>query len=178
MRTINSQELFRKNMTKKLDEQMKIINNSKFIIKESICINLEKGIYNFVLEDASKKKIVKKWDNPSFVNLYLTKFRSIYFNLNIQLLEKINNKDIKPHEIAFMTHQELQPEKWKILIESKKIKDENRYSPNIEATTDAYTCRNCKSNKCWHYQLQTRSADEPMTTYVTCLNCSHKWKTV
>lgn len=178
MRTINSQELFRKNMTKKLDEQMKIINNSKFIIKESICINLEKGIYNFALEDANKKKIVKKWDNPSFVNLYLTKFRSIYFNLNIQLLEKINNKDIKPHEIAFMTHQELQPEKWKILIESKKIKDENRYSPNIEATTDAYTCRNCKSNKCWHYQLQTRSADEPMTTYVTCLNCSHKWKTV
>ena len=32
MRTINSQEHFRKNMTKKLDEQMKNINNSKFII--------------------------------------------------------------------------------------------------------------------------------------------------
>lgn len=178
MRTINSPENFRINMAKKLSEKLENINNSKSKIKESIYINLEKGIYNITLEDANKKKIVKKWDNPTFVNLYLTKYKSIYFNLTSELIEKIVNKEIQPHEIAFMNHQELRPEKWEKLLESKKIKDENRYTPKIEATTDAYTCRKCKSNKCWHYQLQTRSADEPMTTYVTCLDCSHKWKTV
>ena len=39
-----------------------------------------------------------------------------------------------------------------------------------------FTCFKCKSNKCTFYQLQTRSADEPMTTFVTCLNCGNRWK--
>ena len=31
-------------------------------------------------------------------------------------------------------------------------------------------------SKCTYYQLQTRSADEPMTTFVTCINCGNRWK--
>ena len=58
MRTINSPENFRINMAKKLCEKLENINNSKSTIKESIYINLEKGIYNITLEDANKKKIV------------------------------------------------------------------------------------------------------------------------
>ena len=34
----------------------------------------------------------------------------------------------------------------------------------------------CKGNKCRYYQMQTRSADEPMTTFVTCLSCANRWK--
>ena len=75
-----------------------------------------------------------------------------------------------------MTHQELKPAKWAKLIEAKKMKDENRYTPKIEASTDNFTCYKCKSKKCTFYQLQTRSADEPMTTFVTCLDCSNRWK--
>ena len=56
MRTINSPESFRINMAKKLCEKLENINNSKSKIKESIYINLEKGIYNITLEDANKKK--------------------------------------------------------------------------------------------------------------------------
>ena len=33
-----------------------------------------------------------------------------------------------------------------------------------------------RKKKCTYYQLQTRSADEPMTTFITCLNCNNKWK--
>jgi transcription elongation factor S-II len=174
MRVVNNPELFRKNLTDKLHEKIEDVVKKK--IKPNISLNLEKGIYNCSLDIATQKKIVKKWDNKLFVNLYLTKYRSILNNITLSLFNKVLNKEIKPHIIAMMTHQELQPERWQKLLELKKIKDENRYTPKIEATTDAYTCRNCKSNKCWHYQLQTRSADEPMTTYVTCLNCSNKWK--
>jgi len=174
MRTINNPELFRKNITSKLHLKLEEIGNIKF--KNSISENLEKGIYNKSLEKATKLKLIKKWDNYNFVNLYLSIFKSIYFNITNQLIQKIINKEIKPHEMASMTHQELQPEKWKKLLEIKKIKDENRYTPKIEATTDAYICRKCKSDRCWHYQLQTRSADEPMTTFVTCLECSNRWK--
>ena len=40
-----------------------------------------------------------------------------------------------------------------------------------------FTCRKCGQNKTTHYALQTRSADEPMTVFVTCLTCSNRWKT-
>lgn len=30
--------------------------------------------------------------------------------------------------------------------------------------------------KTTYYQMQTRSADEPMTTFVTCVNCGNRWK--
>ena len=45
-----------------------------------------------------------------------------------------------------------------------------------EASTDAFKCGKCKQRKCTYYQLQTRSADEPMTTFVTCVNCDNRWK--
>jgi transcription elongation factor S-II len=75
-----------------------------------------------------------------------------------------------------MTHIEMCPEIWEDLIEKKKKRDENKFNGNITATTDNFTCYKCKSQKCSYYQLQTRSADEPMTTYVDCLNCGNRWK--
>ena len=54
---------------------------------------------------------------------------------------------------------------------------ENKFETNIEASTDTFTCRKCKSKKCTYMQIQTRSADEPMTLYVTCIECGNRWKT-
>ena len=34
----------------------------------------------------------------------------------------------------------------------------------------------CKTMKTTYYEMQTRSADEPMTTFVSCLNCENRWK--
>ena len=51
-----------------------------------------------------------------------------------------------------------------------------KYEPKLEASTDDFKCWKCKSKKCTYYQLQTRSADEPMTTFVTCINCGKRWK--
>lgn len=45
-----------------------------------------------------------------------------------------------------------------------------------KATTDQFQCGKCKQRKCQYYQMQTRSADEPMTTFVTCVNCGNRWK--
>jgi transcription elongation factor S-II len=75
-----------------------------------------------------------------------------------------------------MTHQELNPDKWQELIDKKIIKDKNKFESNLEASTDTFTCRKCKSNKCTFYQQQIRSADEPMTTFVQCLDCGNRWK--
>jgi DNA-directed RNA polymerase subunit M/transcription elongation factor TFIIS len=47
---------------------------------------------------------------------------------------------------------------------------------NDEDYTGQFKCGKCKSVKTTYYQMQTRSADEPMTTYVTCKSCNNRWK--
>ena len=169
MHVIINPEEFRQKISKKLE---KILND-----ETKIAENLEKGIYNFCIKEAGERNIVKKWDNVHFTQLYLDRLRTVYINIQkCELKTKILEKKIKAHEIAFMTHQEMAPEKWQQLMDDKKIRDENRYAPKLEASTDNFTCRKCKSKECSYYQLQTRSADEPMTTFVTCIKCGTRWK--
>ena len=70
----------------------------------------------------------------------------------------------------------MKPSKWDKYIEAKMKRDKYKFENNIEASTDSFTCRQCKSNKCSYYQMQTRSADEPMTTFVSCITCGARWK--
>lgn len=159
---------FRMNISNKLN---------KILLNENMSVNLEKGIYNYSVEHATKLNVVKKWDNHYFVNIYLARVRTIYINLkNISVRNMIQNKLVKAHSLAYMTHQQLRPDKWDALIQEKKIRDDNKYEPKLEASTDNFKCWKCKSKKCTYYQLQTRSADEPMTTFVNCLDCGNRWK--
>ena len=118
------------------------------------------------------------WDNPKFVLIYKNRLYSVFSNLKNDTegyIDQIKNGTLLPQNFAYMTHQELNPTKWKELIDKKMIVDKNKYETNVEAATDTFTCRKCKSNKCTYYQLQTRSADEPMTTFVTCIDCGCRW---
>jgi len=166
-RKIENPELFRSNIRKKLDEKLNNEKNSS---------NLEKGIFNYALKEADQRKIVKKWDNKYFIQIYLDRLRTIYTNLNDTIVEQVTSGAIKPHVVAFMTHQELQPDKWTALIDAKSKRDANKFEVNIAAATDTFTCRKCKGNQCTYYQLQTRSADEPMSVYISCCNCGNRWK--
>jgi len=168
LRKIETPDEFRLNVRKHLDEFLKNEKNST---------NLEKGIYNYTLKEATTRKVIKKWDNPYFVQLYKDRLWSIYSNLNNQdLVDLVNSETIKAHTIAFMTHQEMRPEKWKELIDAKIKRDKHKFENNIEAATDTFTCRKCHKNQCTYYQMQTRSADEPMTTFVQCISCGNRWK--
>lgn len=44
-----------------------------------------------------------------------------------------------------------------------------------DAATDAFECPRCGERKCTHYELQTRSADEATTVFVTCVACNNRW---
>ena len=164
---ITNSEAFRKKVVGKI--QLKLGDETK-------SINLERGIFNVTLKEADQHKVLKKWEHTQFVILYLNKLRSVYLNLTDDLVDNIKNGNIKSQTIAFMTHQELQPDKWEGLIESKIKRDKTKFESNIEAATDTFQCRKCKSKKCTYYQMQTRSADEPMTTFVTCIECDNRWK--
>lgn len=169
MLTVNKPDIFRSNVRDKI--KLILTDNNK-------SINLEKSIFNYAVRTATQKRIVKKWENVYFVQLYIDRLRSVIINIknNSLLMEKIKKNKINICDFVFFTHQQMSPEKWKTLIDAKKIRDENRYEPKIDANTDNFTCRKCKSTRCSYYQLQTRSADEPMTTFVTCIDCGNRWK--
>lgn len=174
MYTITDSAIFRANIVKKLN---------KLIKKKNISFNLERGIFNYTVREAGKRKIVKKWDNKYFVILYIDKLRNIYLNLdsksnlkNIKLLKALKNGDLKPHELAFMKPHELFKEQWQQLIDAKIERDINATKVSYSASTDEFTCKRCKKNNCTYYEMQTRSADEPMTIFVTCKECANRWR--
>lgn len=169
---INNPDQFRENVRTMV--LMPILQN------EANCTNLEKGVFNWALKEATYRKVVKKWDNRYFVELYKSHLRSICINLknNPNLVASIGIEEgqLKPHEIAFMTHQDMMPERWTTLLEKKAKEDANRYEVNVQAATDSFTCRKCRSKKCTYTQAQTKASDEPMTTFVSCLDCGARWK--
>lgn len=143
----------------------------------SIYGNIEKSIYNFAIQESSKRNIVKKWDNPIFIHLYLDRLRTVYMNLKQEgFVSRILKGEIAPERVAFMSHHDMNPLRWQTSIEKKMMRDASRYNTNIQASTDMYTCRRCKSKKTTYYEVATRSADEQMTIFITCLNCGKNWK--
>ena len=156
----------------------KIKNGLDTIINNKIMSNnIEIGIYNFTIKQATYKNLQKSWNNTLFVLIYKDRARSIYRNLkqSEELCNKLKENKISMKEFSEYTHQELNPKIWQPLID-KKIKQDTYKYDNPEKINSEFTCRKCRSNNCSHYQLQTRSADEPMTTFVTCMDCSYRWK--
>jgi transcription elongation factor S-II len=47
---------------------------------------------------------------------------------------------------------------------------------NKGSATDRFKCNRCGKRECTYYEMQTRSADEPMTIFVNCLNCGKRWR--
>jgi transcription elongation factor S-II len=152
----------------------------KRILNEKHATNLEIGIYNYTIQQCKYKKIIRKWENKLFVQIYIDRFRTIWRNLSDplnDLISRIESEELLPQNLSStMTHQEMNPEKWKQLINDKIKRDSIKYTEDMRMATDEFKCGRCKERKCSYYQLQTRSADEPMTTFVTCLNCGKNWK--
>ena len=161
--------------------KIKELVKNKLELNENRSRNFEIGLYNYTIKESKKRKIIRKWENPYFVLIYKDKFRSIWNNLfnnssSEDLIKKIKNNEIKTYDLAMMSHQELNMNMWRDLINKKINRDKNMGEDNLSAATDEFKCYKCKKRKCTYYQMQTRSADEPITTFVSCLNCGNRWK--
>jgi len=113
---------------------------------------------------------------------YRNKMRSLFSNLkdksNPGLRESVVSGALRIDRLCSMTSQDMASEERKAA--DKKIKEDNIFNSlaagEVEAETDAFQCGKCKQRKTRYRQAQTRSADEPMTTFVTCTNCNNRWK--
>ena len=144
---------------------------------------IEKDIYNSVINDSKGKKIKRSWDCITFKSLYLSRVRSIYSNIksdsyiqNDTFKSRILENKVDSENISSLSHIDIFPERWSSLIEAKMKKEKLRYELKPEAMTDMFKCRRCGSRSCTYYEMQTRSADEPMTQFITCLDCENHWK--
>mgnify|MGYP001349416625 CR=1 FL=1 len=151
------------------------INTLKSLIEDDkICHYIEESIYDF-----SEKYTKSNNIDDIHKEIYMNKFNDILFNLdetklnNNYLLNAINNGIVDPKTIAQLLPQDLFPDKWKKIIDRRNLIEDKKKNM---ATTNIFKCKKCNKSKCSVYQMQTRSADEPMTTFVNCLTCGAHWK--
>jgi transcription elongation factor S-II len=88
----------------------------------------------------------------------------------------LTDKEFSPHEIPFMTPDNMFPELWSEMIDIKLKLYEQIGENNLQAMTDQFVCGRCKKREVSYYELQTRSGDESMTIFAKCINCGNSWK--
>ena len=142
--------------------------------------NIERSIYDFTVE--STRTLGVEEEDRVFKRIYMNKAISLYLNINKKskienknLLKRLKSGEIDVDRIAWLKPQELFPEKWEQLLKQQKADEEYCYEKDFAMETDEYKCSRCKQQRCTYYMLQIRSSDEPMTTFITCKNCGHRW---
>ena len=177
----DDEENDKKNDKEKDDEDNKKDDKEKK--EEYFARNIEKGIYNFTIHKSKERRQQCSWENDLFKEIYMSKLRQICGNLstksyidNKDILERLWNDEFKPHEIAFMTCYELSPEHWKKTLVDKEKRDSMMCEIDFGQATTQFWCMRCKKNQTTYYTMQTRSADEAETIFITCLNCGKRWR--
>ena len=142
--------------------------------------DIETAIHNFAIFRAEKDGLSNK--SFMFRNLYVSKAREMTDNLDPQRYLKntflhgaVLSGHLLPKDLPYMRPHDLFPTNWSSLIDDKKKIAELKYNTTTEASTDLYKCKRCKSRRCSSYELQTRSADEPCTAFINCLDCGSRW---
>lgn len=160
-----------------------ITNSMGTLLSEEEVANLEVAIFLSTLHTAEKRHISKVWTYPLFTQLYSSVARTIVGNLNpntyIQnknLFKRFEEGELSLEEIAGFGHTDLYPEIWKDSLIRQFEREKRQLEGNRAMATDQFLCKGCKKRECTYYELQTRSADEPMTIFIQCLNCGKRWR--
>ena len=158
-------------------------NAMKKILYEAFITNLPN---EYTKNDVIEKvlTIEKEMNNNLMEGKYLTKGRAISSHLSVPENEefKLNilKGELTPEKLIKMENNEMISSKEKNNIQ--KIKDDvfesKRSDWNKEHTKvkeGMYTCYKCKGKRVTTQEIQMRSADEPMTLFITCVDCGNNW---
>lgn len=170
-------ELFKKDQFISNEKRTEYLDKLfKHIQDDSICKKIENSMYNFANNYVKSKNVNKKLA----FSVYIDNFNELLANIdsdselnNTYLLENIINSNIDPETVPYMEPHEIHPVEWKPILDKKKYIEHK--SKNL-ATTNMFTCSKCKAKRHTINMMQTRSADEPMTIFVTCVDCGFTFK--
>lgn len=144
---------------------------------EGMARKIERSAYNHAVTASGTSGASTEWGSRRFSTKY--EHYAVYCIRNAgKMAALIESGAEKPRNIAACSSQFLHPEVWSSLVTEKTLRDQcaDKVS-RVKANTTALACGRCKSKECYFYELQTRSADEPMTVFITCLDCGHRWRT-
>jgi DNA-directed RNA polymerase subunit M/transcription elongation factor TFIIS len=163
---------FQEDYRRKIREYLNTKTNGRFTPKQIVFMEI--SIFNGTLKIAQKHNVLKIWENPEFVFLYTNHLRSVIVNLTEENMRRLETKELDFKLVGDYTHMQWNPSKWEEIIIAKEKMDNYK---EVYATTTTFTCGKCKGNECIFRELQTRSADEGSTLFVTCCNtrCNHKF---
>ena len=142
---------------------------------------MEKSIYNTTIREAKINNVERSWNSKDFKWLYKKNYIKVYSNISTNknsqfVLDKIKYNLWDPEKIISMKAEVLYPELWESLLLKNSKKMAKLGKELNQQGSSFFKCGKCRLNNCVYFQMQTRSADEPMTTFITCLNCSNRWK--
>ena len=147
-----------------VDHPLRNVVREKFGSEE-----IEIAILNRCIRDAQKWIVDIDWESRAFREMYRSRAVSLYPHR--ALVETMGIP-----EFVNSTPVDHNPGRWKPILMAAMEKDKAKYDHKTAANIELF-CRSCKKKtKCSYYLMQTRSADEPMTMFVTCLECDARWK--
>ena len=133
---------------------------------------VERTVFNRAVRRSSADCDPCTWKSPVFAACYKGCMAYALSNSKRAL-----SRGVAPRDVADTPPRYLAPEVWDPVhadfeARSKRTSDSLRLEPN----TEMFTCGRCRSKRCFFYEVQTRSADEPMTVFVTCCDCKHQMR--
>jgi DNA-directed RNA polymerase subunit M/transcription elongation factor TFIIS len=143
---------------------------------------LERAILKHTEEFCLRREVPAFWDNAVFRSTYTHKVLSVRFNLRErpEVLAKVVDKKIGVKQFVDMRPWEIAPEKWEHafdLMAKRELRNADANSVDPATMPDGILkCGKCGSMKTTYFQIQQRSADEPMSTYAQCVSCKARWK--
>jgi DNA-directed RNA polymerase subunit M/transcription elongation factor TFIIS len=144
---------------------------------------LERAIFEVTFTHAQRTYIPLNWRSPIFCEAYRQTLRMVFSNIhpkspvnNQRLLRRVKDGEFPLSELPSLTSYEMYPENWFALKDKLLQREQKILEGNKSRATDQFKCRRCQKRECTYYELQTRSADEPMTIFITCLNCGKEWR--
>lgn len=157
-----------------------ILNN------QALASKLEKVTFNWTIDECTRRHVDLSWQSWEFRKVYNVKVRSLIFNLsnekNSTFRNNVISKKFSVREVPGMSIHDIYPELWEPIFEKQKQKMlrnmmmEKKAKDDLVNSEGMFKCIKCSSRATSYYSIQTRSADEPMTNYITCHSCSYNWK--
>jgi len=150
---------------------------------EATIDRLERAILTASAAEAKKLYIPRNWKSQLFCDLYKSTARSVLWNIhpkspisNRRLLDRCRSGEFPLENIPTMSAYDMFPEHWQELADKLLVREQKILEGNKSRATDEYKCKRCGKRECTYYEMQTRSADEPTTIFISCLNCGQRWR--
>jgi DNA-directed RNA polymerase subunit M/transcription elongation factor TFIIS len=156
----------------------KIDELDKYIESRKISRRLEAGVYNFTIDYLESYNHGPDLFAPVYLDMIGDIINSckkdiIYAKRIVAGDFKFGDTCVSVEDIPYLAAHAHHPELWQNLIRIKELREEKMKNM---ATTDMFKCVKCKERKHVVYRMQTRSADEPMTTFIKCVSCGFTFR--